>query len=72
MVFGDNVRARMAARALPRTPTTRRRKKKRKEEEGKRRDHTPSHPTAIPQPTTQCDKTRHALSSHSAITHALH
>lgn len=45
MVFGDNVRARKAARALPRTPTTRRRQR---EEEDKQRDHTP---TAIPQPT---------------------
>jgi hypothetical protein len=57
MVFGDNVRARGAARALPRTPTRQR------EEEGKQRktnnktttpSHTPPfHPTqtitAIPQ-----------------------
>ena len=34
MVFGDNVRARRAARALPRTPTQdRKRKRKKKEEE---------------------------------------
>ena len=44
MVFGDNVRARRAARALPRTPTAKR--KRRREEED-----TPSHlpsPTALP------------------------
>ena len=48
MVFGDNVRARRAARALPRTPTQRRGRERRKEEEDKRQDHTPSHTTAIP------------------------
>ena len=62
MVFGDNVRARKAARALPRTPTQRERGRGRgrqREEEDKRRDHTPSRHTAIPQPTTQCNKTTH-------------
>ena len=45
MVFGDNVRARMAARALPRTPTQRgRRRERRRGEEGRRRDHTPHTP----------------------------
>lgn len=36
MVFGDNVRARKAARALPRTPTQ-------EGEKERRQDHTPSH-----------------------------
>ena len=56
MVFGDNVRARKAARALPRTPTTR----EGEEEEERTNDktthtftHPPFHPTqtitAIPQ-----------------------
>ena len=67
MVFGDNVRARKAARALPRTPTQKEKKKKKKK--GKKEEETektkktndktthPSHP-AIPQPITQYDKTR--------------
>ena len=57
MVFGDNVRARRAARALPRTPTTKR--KRGREEEDKRRDHTPSHTTAIPQHSTTRQHTHH-------------
>ena len=40
MVFGDNVRARTAARALPRTPIT-----KEEEEEDKHQNHTHRHPT---------------------------
>ena len=66
MVFGDNVRARWAARALPRTPTQRRREKEDREdredrEEKKTSDETshPHTPTAIPQPTTQHNKTTH-------------
>ena len=55
MVFGDNVRARMAARALPRTPTTK--EEKRKTEKRERQATRP--PTAIPQPTTQHNKTTH-------------
>ena len=47
MVFGDNVRARMAARALPRTPTT---EEEKEEENGedKQRDHAHHQPPAIP------------------------
>ena len=45
MVFGDNVRARKAARALPRTPTQRRRRGRQKEEKDKQRDLTPRHST---------------------------
>ena len=64
MVFGDNVRARRAARALPRTPTARETKEEEKErqreEEDKRRDHTPLlHPTAIPQDSTTRQHTHH-------------
>ena len=63
MVFGDNVRARMAARALPRTPRTEEEKKK--DEEDEQREPHPIPPplfrpaqtiTAIPQshnPVTQ-------------------
>ena len=56
MVFGDNVRARKAARALPRTPTTkeerraeerRRQNRTKQNKEDEQRDRTPS--TAIPQ-----------------------
>ena len=71
MVFGDNVRARKAARALPRTPTQGRRKNeegRQKEKKNKAtRPHTltPAHP-AIPQPTTQHNNTTHA---HHTETH---
>lgn len=62
-MFGDNVRARMAARALPRTPTTKRQKRKKKKKEKQERQNKQqelhTHPTtAIPQPTTQYNKTR--------------
>jgi hypothetical protein len=60
MVFGDNVRARRAARALPRTPPTKEEEEEEKKENKKdkqRKLHT-HHTTAIPQPTTQYDKTR--------------
>jgi hypothetical protein len=43
MVFGDNVRARKAARALPRTPTAKGREEGKEERERRRRqqrDHT--------------------------------
>lgn len=52
MVFGDYARARKAARALPRTPTTKR-KEKRKEKTGNEITHSHSHLThsAIPQHT---------------------
>ena len=49
MVFGDNVRARRAARALPRTPITRGRRGKRREEENKAtRPHTLTRPPTRP------------------------
>lgn len=67
MVFGDNVRARKAARALPRTPATRRRRGKKGDREDEQRSHTLTH-TAIPYTTTHHNKTKHALSSHTAIT----
>nr|DAQ71888.1 MAG TPA: hypothetical protein [Caudoviricetes sp.] len=55
MVFGDNVRARRAARALPRTPTQRGKggeeRKKGRGEDRATRPHT-HHTAAIPQPTT--------------------
>lgn len=63
MVFGDNVRARRAARALPRTP-----REKEKEEEDKRRNHTPPSPpfhnhTPLPQTrpplNQQCCDSKH-------------
>ena len=41
--------------------------RERQREEKRRRDHTLTHP-AIPQSTTQCDRTRHALPSHTVIT----
>lgn len=41
MVFGDNVRARKAARALPRTPTTKKKKRRRKQD--KEDKHPPRH-----------------------------
>ena len=46
MVFGDNVRARRAARALPRTPT----QKEKEEEEEEEEEPKPTHP---PRPSTQ-------------------
>ena len=55
MVFGDNVRARRAARALPRTPTTEEKEKEENVEDKRRELHTHRHsnphinPTAIPQ-----------------------
>lgn len=61
MVFGDNVRARKAARALPRTPTQRRRDKGRGQRKQTTRPHTPP-PFHNPQHnTTRQDKTRHIL-----------
>ena len=58
MVFGDYVRARMAARALPRTPTTRETEEtEEKEEEKKTNEGPPPHATAIPQPTTHHTET---------------
>ena len=45
MVFGDNVRARRAARALPRTPTIRRKRKRREDEPHPPPFHTPQHNT---------------------------
>ena len=54
MVFGDNVRARRAARALPRTPTTRKeeeeeeRGRERKREEEETGNNEPGHHTAHP------------------------
>lgn len=51
MVFGDNVRARKAARALPRTPTQRRKEEDKKEEKTVNQHYTPHTitPPAIPQ-----------------------
>lgn len=43
MVFGDNVRARRAARALPRTPTQRKRKKEKRTEKTSNETTHPSH-----------------------------
>nr|DAQ96750.1 MAG TPA: hypothetical protein [Caudoviricetes sp.] len=62
MVFGDNVRARRAARALPRTPTRKRKKKrkrkKRTEKTNNEKSHThPQTITAIPQPHNHDTKT---------------
>ena len=52
MVFGDNVRARKAARALPRTPHTKKKRKKEKKEENKedkqRELHAPVTPALLP------------------------
>ena len=67
MVFGDNVRARKAARALPRTPTQigrgRKRGKQRKTNDKTTHSHSHSHPPPFHTLTTQCDKARHALPS---------
>ena len=83
MVFGDNVRARIAARALPRTPTQRRERK-----EGGRQDSNKNYTPITPPPfhnpqhnTTKQDKTctvvttrRHADSIRHPLptTHYLH
>lgn len=69
MVFGDNVRARWAARALPRTPTTGKRRRQR-EEEDKQRDLTLSHPPVIPQSTTH--NTMRQDKTCTVITHCHH
>ena len=58
MVFGDNVRARWAARALPRTPTTK--KRERQEEKDKRRDHSHTHPSHRHSTTHRVDSAHHA------------
>lgn len=66
MVFGDNVRARMAARALPRTPTQRGRErtKERQEDKTSNENYTPITPITPPpfhnpqHNTTKQDKTR--------------
>lgn len=59
MVFGDNVRARTAARALPRTPTQEEEKEENKKD--KRENHTPSHhrhpPNIKPSPPFHNDTT---------------
>ena len=58
MVFGDNVRARRAARALPRTPITRGRRGKRREEENKAtRPHTLTRPPHAPPFNTATEQT---------------
>ena len=56
MVFGDNVRARMAARALPRTPPTRQRKKRKKTNE--ETAHTTHHPPVLHTATRQHSNTK--------------
>ena len=50
VVFGDNVRARWAARALPRTPTRRGKGRRRQKEEGRQttRPHTLTQPAPPP------------------------
>lgn len=52
MVFGDNVRARRAARALPRTPTSKEEEEERqRREETKKANNETAHPTALPHNT---------------------
>ena len=61
MVFGDNVRARWAARALPRTPTQRGRRRQREEEDKHEtmHSHTLSPPFHNPQHSTTRQHTHH-------------
>lgn len=72
MVFGDNVRARKAARALPRTPTQTGREKKEEEKENREKRKTSNKTTtltprtAIPQPTAQQDN------AHTILKHTHH
>lgn len=71
MVFGDNVRARRAARALPRTPQQEKKRKRRQERETERRKRQATRPhtltplTAIPHTTTQCNTAQQDNTHHN-------
>lgn len=65
MVFGDNVRARKAARALPRTPTQkgRERKRDRKTRQATRTTHPPHHRHSTTHNIMRQDKTRTVITT---------
>ena len=65
MVFGDNVRARRAARALPRTPTAKEKKKKEEEDKTSNENYTPITPPPFHNP--QHNATRQDMHCHHTL-----